>query len=502
MPSFTGTYSVDVFISYGHIDNTENWITDLHAALDRRLKQLLGATENELVVWRDTRLERIGAYKEQLRGTICDSAVFISILTPRYLVSDSCKEELDWFVGGRDGRGSRADKESRLICVGKTWLQDAVKPSNFTSALGFDFYEKDPFNPDQFHEFGSRESNSRFGRFSEQLESLAQATARLLRKMRRASPVTKDTGRTIFLAPVASDLRPRRESIKTELTSRGHTVLPDEALPDTGPELRAALKPFLENSNISIHLCGAKYGSIPESETQSYSELVYNLTCAERSRPAFRQLVWIPEDLQNPDPAQKTFLSQILDIPDGKDFEKHEVFRTSFESFKEGVLDLLSKKPVTPEIPTNINAKAVYLLCDHPDLTQDHLEKVKSYLRGRGHPVELPAFQGELKELREMEEETIADTDAALIYYGTAQDVWVKRQRMNVRKILSSKPGRRDYIRALYLAAPRDEIKTGSYLSIPDRRYPEAGFPPLLLLGDCEEFRPENLEPFLQLLES
>ena len=71
-----------------------------------------------------------------------------------------------------------------------------------------------------------------------------------------------------------------------------------------------------------------------------------------------------------------------------------------------------------------------------------------------------------------MEEELIGDTDAVLIYYGTATDLWVLRTRKNVLKVLSSKQKGRDYARALYLATPKDDIKTGNYLSIADRTYP------------------------------
>jgi hypothetical protein len=92
--------------------------------------------------------------------------------------------------------------------------------------------------------------------------------------------------------------------------------------------------------------------------------------------------------------------------------------------------------------------------------------------------VNLPPFQGEPEELRAMEEE-------ALIYYGTAKDVWVLRKRKNLLKVLSTKQTGRDYARALYLCSPKDEIKA-DYLEVPGHRYPEStGFPPVLVLGDC-----------------
>ena len=331
---------------------------------------------------------------------------------------------------------------------------------------------------------------------------LAQTVARMLLKMRKTSCSTAGAAtRTVFLARTTSDLESRRFSIQNELTGRGHTVLPAGPLPDSGPELRIAIAALLAKSDISVQLVGRSYGVIPEQETKSLGELQYDLAVVERKRADFHQLVWIPADLQNPEERQQTFLAKVRGSIDQRVSCKSDVFETSFESLKEGLLDVLSFKPAPPSIAASAQAKAVYLLCDRPDLAQDQLGKIKAYLRSRGHPVELPPFQGEPDELRAMEEELISDTDAALIYYGTAKDVWVLRKRKSLLKVLSAKQTGREYARALYLCAPRDEMKA-DYLGVSDHCYPEAtGFPPLLVLGDCEEFQPAKLDAFIKLIE-
>jgi ParB-like chromosome segregation protein Spo0J len=273
-------------------------------------------------------------------------------------------------------------------------------------------------------------------------------------------------------------------------------------LPDTGHEARAAAEALVAKADISVHLIGRRYGVIPEEETRSFGELLYDLAFAQRERTGFHQLVWIPEDLQSPEDAQQALLTKVRGGFDQTTSGKSDVFETSFESFKEGLLDVVSRKPVPPPVHSTVKKKAIYLLCDQPDLRQEQLEKIKAYLRSRGHPVELPPFQGEPEELRTMEEELIGDTDAALIYYGTAKDLWVLRKRKNVLKVLSSKQKGRDYARALYLATPKDDIKAINYLNVSDHNYPEIeGFPPLLLVGDCEEFQPEKLDSFIELIE-
>jgi hypothetical protein len=63
--SFTNTYDVDVFLSYGHVDNQENWVSQFHARLQTRLQELLGS--EDIVVWRDPKLGGTEAFEDVLR---------------------------------------------------------------------------------------------------------------------------------------------------------------------------------------------------------------------------------------------------------------------------------------------------------------------------------------------------------------------------------------------------------------------------------------------------
>ncbi|WP_353063811.1 TIR domain-containing protein [Tunturibacter psychrotolerans] len=500
---FTGGFPVDLFISYGHIDNQANWITHLHSALQTRLQELLGT--DQIVIWRDVKLNGLDLLWDTIRPKVTGSALFLSVLSPRYVSSDSCRQEVDCFVEAaeRDNRW-RSDTQSRLIRVVKTRLAEGVQqPLSFDATLGYEFYQTDDQNPDIFYEFGSQEGRPRFDNFAERVNVLAQTVARALLKFRQAKRATKPNVRTIFLSPTTRDLEQYRLSIQSELVGRGHNVIPTVPLPYTAAELVSTIESLLANADVSVQLIGRNYGLIPEEETRSLGELSYDLTLAQGARINFHQLIWIPEDLQNPENAQQTFITKLRGTQDEPAVSgKADVFETSFESFKEGVLDVLSQKLEVPPIPVAIKTKAVYLLCDQPDLKEEQLRKIKAYLRSYGYPVEVPVFQGDPEELRMMEEELILDTDAALIYYGTAKDLWVMRKRKSILKVLSSRPKGRNYTRALYLATPKDDIKAANYLAVSDHNYLEImGFSPLLLLGDCEDFGPEKITPFIQLLE-
>lgn len=501
--SYTRRFEVDVFVSYGHIDNQENWVTHFHACLQTRLQELLGTSD--VAVWRDPKLEGMDMFEDLLREKLARSALFISILSPRYSQSASCRKEVDWFMEGAQRTGGlRLETKSRLIKVTKTRLMEEMEPPGFQGTLGYKFYKTDPENPDMFHEFSSQSDRPRFNEFRELCDNLAQAVARMLRRLREFDPVIAPTGKTVFLARTTSDLEPRRTAIRSELTDRGHTVASLESWPDSGPQVREALEPLLANCELSVHLFGRMYGMIPEEETRSFGELQYELALAQRQRSNFHQLMWIPESLENAEERQQAFLNKLRQSRDQVGSNQYDLLETDFESFKESLLDRLSPKSQASLSAPRTKSKSVYLLCNQLDLRRDPLEKIKAYLRSRGHPVELPPFEGDPIELRNEEDEIIGETGAALIYYGTAKDAWVVAKRRMLRKALSAKDTGQHYARALYLCSPRDD-KKDDYLSVPDHLYLEPepqGFPPLLVVGDCGEFEPAKLDSFIDLIES
>src|SRR3989442_8535459 len=219
--SFTRAYDVDVFLSYGHIDNREDWVTHFHSHLLTRLQILLGT--DDVVVWRDFKLSGTDDFTEVLRAKVAGSALFISVLSPRYVTSPSCRQELDWFVAAAEQTGGlRVETESRLVRVVKTRLhEEGMEPPNFKATLGYEFYESDPQNPSIFWEFSSKSGMARYDQFHERCEVLAQTVTGMLLKMKRMAmrypqadkrevpdvrPYVETNSRPIFLARTTSDL--------------------------------------------------------------------------------------------------------------------------------------------------------------------------------------------------------------------------------------------------------------------------------------------------------
>jgi len=74
--------------------NRKGWIDLLHEALDWRLPQLMGGP---VKIWRDLKLGGNDVFNETIVIEVANSAILISVISPRYLSSSSCREELDRF---------------------------------------------------------------------------------------------------------------------------------------------------------------------------------------------------------------------------------------------------------------------------------------------------------------------------------------------------------------------------------------------------------------------
>src|SRR4029450_9111173 len=98
-------YKNDLFIIYAQIDNArfteieKGWIDLLHEALNCRLPQLMGGP---VKIWRDRKLGGNDVFTETILIELANSVILISVISPRYLQSLSCRDELDGFFGAAD----------------------------------------------------------------------------------------------------------------------------------------------------------------------------------------------------------------------------------------------------------------------------------------------------------------------------------------------------------------------------------------------------------------
>jgi hypothetical protein len=137
----------DLFVSYAHIDNRalvegeKGWIDKFHYALATRLSQVLG---EESKIWRDPKIQGNDHLTDTIRNALPRSASLLSVLSPRYLKSDSCMDELrEFFKVADHTSGDRLLDKSRIFKVIKTHVPLDQHPPELRDLIGYKFYRID-----------------------------------------------------------------------------------------------------------------------------------------------------------------------------------------------------------------------------------------------------------------------------------------------------------------------------------------------------------------------
>jgi hypothetical protein len=142
LPFFTN----DIFISYAHADNNmlpggiEGWVNLFHERLSRKLTELLGAPP---VIWRESQLRGgSGTAEYMTRHTLRDTLLMVVVVSPAYVKSEMCLQELRMFLEYAERNGGLSPGgRSRLFVVMKTSTKDL--PTELKGYYGYEFFQYD-----------------------------------------------------------------------------------------------------------------------------------------------------------------------------------------------------------------------------------------------------------------------------------------------------------------------------------------------------------------------
>jgi hypothetical protein len=489
----------DVFISFGHIDNetpSKDWVTELHAYIQGKLRQTCNA---EVQVWRDLRLDGQDRLEPTLQTEIARSAMFVSVLSPGYAQSPWCSSEVAWFLSANQFDVS-VDNKSRIARIVKSPLLDVPWPAGLEDGtLHYRFFDKDK-QSGRVREFSAWPASPTRNDFNNMCDEVTQGIAGVLRRMRRLRAPVGPAGpaaKVVFLADVTSDVREARKCVMAELRDRNCQVVEASATSDRpAAESAQQTAASADKADLTVHILGRYRGVIPEASSESIVEMQIRVVREARAtRAAARpllQLLWCPDIDADRDAELEKLLGQL----EATETDSHsiEIIRGPLSKFKEALLDILSRRAV--EADPAPHTRSVFLLCHRHDIADPELLQIRSWFLEQGYPADLPVYQGDMAKLLQAEEENILECNATVIFYGSAEDAWVREKRRSVQKVWAKQPmadGRR---RAVYLARPEDDLKQAQYLKVPNRVVREKdSFPPLLVLGDCGPFDPEKLAP-------
>ena len=435
----------DAFISYAHLDNLElieghkGWVTNLHRALEIRVAQLLGKQPQ---IWRDPKLKGNDHFSKTLIEKLAHVASLITVVSPRYIKSEWTLKELNAFALAAETHGGLCIEDKlRIFKVLKTPVPLDKHPPELQAVLGYEFFKIDP-------DTGRiRELNEIFGPEAQcdfwlKLDDLAHDICILLEKLEFPQAVLKSRpdGPGVYLAETTRDLREQRETLRRDLQQHGYLVYPMRPLPCVASELRATVAEDLEKCQLSVMLVGRNYSTVPEGCKESQLEVQNQLAIERGKKGRFSRLLWIAPDTRLEDERQIQFIDHLRLDP--AMMEGADLLETYFEELRSEVLDKLKRPPVpAPEAASVVQSPSLLSDCA-PHLTlyfiHDHRdsEAASAWI---GHLFDhfevLPSvFEGDEAEIREYHDENLRNCYGVLIFYGTTNELWVRRKLREVQK--------------------------------------------------------------------
>ncbi|ETX06236.1 MAG: hypothetical protein ETSY2_18280, partial [Candidatus Entotheonella gemina] len=315
------SFDPHLFISYAHIDNQpltpeqQGWITRFHASLETMLSMRMGARAK---IWRDDKLKGNDIFTDEILDQFSQTAVLVSVLTPRYLNSEWCTREIHAFCeAAQHNGGVVVENKSRVFKVIKTPVEtEESLPTVIKEVLGYAFYT---FEDEAPLELDPAYGESFAQEYNRKVVKVAWDIAQLLKTL-EADTSDRDQGcdeqaaakLTIYLAECSYDLREAREILEGDLRRHGYHILPDQALPREEADYGTAVERILARCKLAIHLVGKNYGAVPDGPNLKSVTVLQNELAVQRSKSAaLPRVIWLPEGIRAEHELQRAFIEAL-----------------------------------------------------------------------------------------------------------------------------------------------------------------------------------------------
>lgn len=494
-------FEKDLFISYAHIDNEpltpeqQGWITRFHASLEALLSMRMGGKAR---IWRDDKLQGNDVFAREIVDQFPQTAVLVSVLTPRYLNSEWCTREVAEFCKcAEESGGMVVANKARIFKVLKAPVDTQVSlPQVMQDVLGYDFFTIEDGAPLELDSaYGEKFAQD----YNRKVGKLAWDVSQLLKALR---PGVGDNGidkqgpskPTVYLAECSYDRKQTREILEGELKRHGYTVLPDQELPRDEEEYVAAVERLLKRCQLSIHLVGETYGGVPDGPSQKSEVVLQNELAAKQSKSdELKRVIWVPQGTHSKQAQQQAFIDALHQ--DAEAQIGADLITADIEGLKTSIHAILTKleKPV-PQLPPEQaaaadQAKLIYLICNEKDRKAKATVPLRKFLRDQGFKVEIPAFEGDAAAVRETHQQAMTNCDAVILFYGAGDEAWKRTIDNELKKMPGYRSGKPLLASYTFLADP----KTTDKEDLIDMEEPN-------LINGLGDFSDTMMTPFVQAM--
>jgi TIR domain len=187
MPFLRPYFEYDAFVSYSHGVRSadgdaplKDWTLGLISKLETDIRTV-DPEFDDLLVWRDERIDRSIHLTDELRAKVTQSGILIIVMSPRYLLSNWCMDELEWFrqqVKDRSRDQGRVFIVRAIPTVESKW-PDFLRDERGHALVGFCFHGDDDDLP-----YGYRGSHADNEAYVRELGTLRGALKKRLRELR------------------------------------------------------------------------------------------------------------------------------------------------------------------------------------------------------------------------------------------------------------------------------------------------------------------------------
>jgi hypothetical protein len=491
-------FETDLFISYTHIDNQplikgqEGWVDRFQFSLASLLERWMGEKAH---IWKDERLAGDDNFAKEILSQFPKTAVMLSVVSPRYIKSAWCKEEVGKFCEvAEQSLGLEVKNKFRLVKVVLAPIERNQLPHPaMIKGLGFEFYEVgNDQTPREYDPYFGAEWGEKFldtvQKLAFQLSQLlklvaeaeaeARAPARALTEaltgastavMTEAGPDATATTPsapskpTVYLAECSFDQRPARDSLDVELKRHGYRVLPDQELPKDEEAYTAQVAECLRHSQLSIHLIGSIYGMVPDGPSGKSVVVLQNELAIQQSRDAgLKRLIWVPDNIAPKQKEQVDFINLLqtnADAQCGADLitsREPEAIKGAMHS---ALVKLEEKQTAAASAPKTgqDGRRMIFLICDEKDLMSTI--PLNKLLKARGFDVKIPLFEGDAAAVRQARVDLFGQAAGVLVFYGEGGAQWKASIDAELKK---HSGGQHD--KAIYTCLAGPETVAKSYL--------------------------------------
>ncbi len=393
-----------VFISYAHADDqsveaeTPGWVSNFVDHLIKGIARRPGG--GRIQCWMDHRLEPQRAVDAELRQKILESRCILAFLSPRYLESVWCQQEMATFL--ESVGGGKADDRVFLVELLPTEREDWHPGIQSITALKF--WHQGLTQPEPMTLAWPVANPKSDTAFWNQLNALASILARQIQHLPVAPPAVKPqvtqpiastppialpaNAQTVWVADPTDDVLEQWEALAGRLQQRGYAVLPklagsypyhDETL------YRQALNADLDQAQCLVQLLGSFPGRKPAWADTRFVQLQAEAAYAAAERSQLSRFSWRAAEL-NLDAITEPGLKSLLAAASA----------VGFEEFCQLLIQHLSDPPPAP--PVSPGQLSVVINADQPDRdlgkqAQDLLGRlqVDSILAAEPTPTQAPA---------------------------------------------------------------------------------------------------------------